>query len=199
MDRSRNGRSAITRRRSASDATGPSRAQRARQRAFCVAALPTRRRPRRARRAAAHGRRGRRRRDGPAARAAAPEHLPRARQGGRGEGGRAGVRREPDRLRRRADRAPGAQPRGGDRPAGGGSHDGDPRHLRLARGQRRGQAPGRAGPARVQPRAHARAVEPPRAPRRRDRHAGGPGRRRSRPTAAWRATASRRCAGAWST
>ena len=56
----------------------------------------------------------------------------------------------------------------------------------------RGQAPGRAGPARVQPRAHARAVDPPRAPRRRDRHQG-PGRdARSRPTAAWRATASPR-------
>ena len=32
---------------------------------------------------------------------------------------------------------------------------------------RRGQAPGRARPARVQPRPHARAVDPPRAPRRR--------------------------------
>ena len=34
----------------------------------------------------------------------------------------------------------------------------------------RGQPPGRAGAARVQPRAHARAVDPPRAARRRDRH-----------------------------
>ena len=69
-------------------------------------------------------------------------------------------------------RAPGAQPRGGARAAGGRPHDRDPRHLRLARRQRRGQAAGRAGPARVQPRAHARAVEPPRAPRRRHRHEG---------------------------
>ena len=36
---------------------------------------------------------------------------------------------------------------------------------------RRGQAPGRARPARVQPRPHARAVDAPRAPRRRHRHA----------------------------
>ena len=36
---------------------------------------------------------------------------------------------------------------------------------------RRGQAPGRARPAPVQPRAHARAVDPPRATRRRHRHA----------------------------
>ena len=39
----------------------------------------------------------------------------------------------------------------------------------------RGQAPGRAGPARVQPRAHARPLDPPRAARRRHRHQG-PGR-----------------------
>ena len=47
----------------------------------------------------------------------------------------------------------------------------DPRHLRPARGERRGQAPGRARAARVQPAAHARHVAAPRAPRRRRRHA----------------------------
>ena len=46
----------------------------------------------------------------------------------------------------------------------------DPRHLRAARGERRGQAPGRARAARVQPSAHARHVAAPRAPRRRRRH-----------------------------
>ncbi len=96
-------------------------------------------------------------------------------------------------------RPPGAQPRGGARPARRRPHDGDPRHLRLPRGQRRGQAAGRARPARVQPRAHARPVEPPRAAGRRHRHAGARARPRSRPIAAWRATASRRCAGASST
>ena len=39
----------------------------------------------------------------------------------------------------------------------------------------RGQAPGRAGAARVQPRPHARAVDPPRAPRRRGIGTRGPG------------------------
>ena len=42
----------------------------------------------------------------------------------------------------------------------------DPRHLRRPRPHRRGQAAGRAGPARVQPRPHARPVDAPRAPRR---------------------------------
>ena len=57
----------------------------------------------------------------------------------------------------------------------------------------RGQAPGRAGPARVQPGAPARPLDPPRAPRwrpgkrRRARSPGAPARPRSRPTAAWRA------------
>ena len=45
--------------------------------------------------------------------------------------------------------------RAGDRP-----HRGDPRHLRRPRPQRRGKAPGGAGPARVQPRADARACGP---------------------------------------
>ena len=47
----------------------------------------------------------------------------------------------------------------------------DPRHLRPARRLGRGKAPGRAGAARVQPAAHARHVEAPRAARRRRRHA----------------------------
>ena len=89
-------------------------------------------------------------------------------------------RRQPRRLRRRARAAPGAQPRGGARRAGDRPHRRDPRHLRRPRPQRRGQAPGRARPARVQPRAHAGPVDPPRAPRRRPhgrrhRHQG-PGR-----------------------
>ena len=44
----------------------------------------------------------------------------------------------------------------------------DPRHLRPACEERRGQAAGRARAARVQPPAHARHVAAPRAPRRRD-------------------------------
>ena len=85
--------------------------------------------------------------------------------------------------------------RAGDRP-----HGDHPRHLRRPRPLGRGQAAGRAGPARVQPRAHARAVDPPRAARRgaygrRHRHAGARARRRSRPTAASLATGSPRCGG----
>ena len=78
-------------------------------------------------------------------------------------------RRQPGRLRRRAGPAPGAEPRGGARRAGDRSHRRDPRHLRRPRAQRGGKAPGRAGPARVQPRAHARPVDPSRAARGRDR------------------------------
>ena len=55
----------------------------------------------------------------------------------------------------------------------------DPRHLRPARGHRRGQAPGRARAARVQPAAHARPLAAPRAARRRGRDAG-PGREPAR-------------------
>ena len=55
------------------------------------------------------------------------------------------------------ERTPGARRR---------PHAADPRHLRPARAQRRGQAPGRARAARVQPPAHARHVAAPRAPRR---------------------------------
>ena len=60
----------------------------------------------------------------------------------------------------------------------------DPRHLRAARALGRRQAPGRARAAGVQPPAHARHVEAPRAARRRRRHAR-PGRvaARDRPPA----------------
>ena len=117
----------------------------------------------------------------------------------RGQGGREGRRRERHRLRRRAQPAPGAQPRGGARHAGRRPHVDDPRHLRRARPQRRGQAAGRARPARVQHGPDARAVDASRAPRRERRHspASAPAdraSRRSRPTAGWRATASPRCA-----
>ena len=80
----------------------------------------------------------------------------------------------------------------GARPAGRRPHDGDPRHLRLARGQRRGQAPGRAGAARVQPRAHARPVDATSSGSAAASARGDRARRRSRPTAASRATGSRR-------
>ena len=73
--------------------------------------------------------------------------------------------------RRRARPGAAAPPR---EPAGGAGrrpHAADPRHLRPARAQRRGQAPGRARAARVQPAADARHVAAPRAPRRRRRHA----------------------------
>ena len=78
-------------------------------------------------------------------------------------------RREPGRLRRRAHAAPGAQPGEGARRAGARPHRGDPRHLRRPRPLGRGQAPGRARPARVQHGPHARAVDAPRASRRRPR------------------------------
>ncbi len=68
--------------------------------------------------------------------------------------------------------------------AGRRPHAADPRHLRPARRQRRGEAPGRARAARVQPAADAGDVAAPRAPRRRRRHAR-PGRvaARDRPPA----------------
>ena len=88
---------------------------------------------------------------------------------------RRGVGRQPRGLRRRAAAAPGAQPRAGARRAGDRPHGDHPRHLRRPRRLGRGQAPGGAGPARVQPRPHARALDPPRAARsgphgRRHRH-----------------------------
>ena len=55
--------------------------------------------------------------------------------------------------------------------------------------ERRGQAPGRARAARVQPAAHARHVAAPRAPRRRRRHARPRASRSSRPTAGSRGAA----------
>ena len=115
------------------------------------------------------------------------------------QGAARGGRRQPDRLRRRAERAPGAQPRAGAGPAGGRPHDRDPRHLRRARRHRRGQAPGRARAARVQPRAHARVCGATSSASAAGSARGARARPRSRPTAAWRATASRRCAGASST
>ena len=134
-------------------------------------------RPRRAQGAAAHGRRRRRRRARPAPRASrtptSTSARARSRRSRRCVDGRG---REPRRLRRRAHPAPGAQPREGARRAGDRPHRGDPRHLRRARPLRRGQAPGRARPARVQPRPHARPVDAPRAPRRR-RGVGGIGTR----------------------
>ena len=77
--------------------------------------------------------------------------------------------RQRRRRRRRAHPAPGAQPREGARPAGARPHHGDPRHLRRPRPLGRGQAPGRARPARVQHGPHARPVDAPRASRRRPR------------------------------
>ena len=88
--------------------------------------------------------------------------------------------RERRRRRRRADPAPGAQPREGARRAGARPHGRDPRHLRRPRPHGRGQAPGRAGAARVQHGPHARPVDAPRAsrrrPRRRRHRHPGPGR-----------------------
>ena len=129
--------------------------------------------------------------------AAGPRPLLRQGQARGAEAGGEGGGRQPDRLRRRAPAAPGAQPRGGDRRAGDRPHGDHPRHLRRPRAHGRGQAPGRARAARVQPRAHARAVDAPRAARRRPygrrhRHDEARARRRSRRTAASRATASPR-------
>ena len=80
---------------------------------------------------------------------------------GRGRGGR---------LRRRAHAAPAARARGRAPDARRRPHRRDPRHLRPARPHRRGQAPGRARPARVLAAAHARDVAAPRAAGRRRRH-----------------------------
>ena len=77
----------------------------------------------------------------------------------RAEAGDRALRRERGRLRRRLRAAPGEKPRGGDGPAGGRPQRDHPRHLRRPRGLGRGQAPGRARPAAVQPRAHARSLE----------------------------------------
>ena len=130
---------------------------------------PGGRRPLRAARAAAHRGRRDRRPDRPAPRPAAPEHLPRAGQARGGQGAGRGGRREPHRGRRRAVAAPGPEPRGADGDAGHRPDRDHPRHLRRARAERGGQAPGRARPARVQPRADARPVDAPRASRRRAR------------------------------
>ena len=151
-------------------------------------------RPVRTGRAAAHRRRGRGRRDDPAAPVARPRPLLRQGQAGRAQAGDQGQRRQPGGGGRRAGTAPGAQPRGGHRHAGDRPHRGDPGHLRRPRRLGRGQAAGRAGPARVQHGPHAGAVDPPRAPRRlhrrRHRHQG-PGRDADRDRPPARALADR--------
>ena len=150
---------------------------RARQRAFMVAAVPAGEDDQLAELAellrtagVAGGRQ-----PGPAPRPAAPQLLSRHRQARGAEGRARRRRRQPGGLRRRALAPPGAQPGDGARRAGDRPHGDHPRHLRRPRPHRRGQAPGRAGPARVQPGPDARPVVAPRAPRRRDRHPG-PGR-----------------------
>ena len=100
-----------------------------------------------------------------------PRHL---RRQGQARGAEARLRRVGGRVaarRRRARPEPAAAAR---EPAPGARdrpHAADPRHLRPARPQRRGQAPGRARAARVQPAADAGHVAAPRAARRRRRHA----------------------------
>ena len=81
-----------------------------------------------------------------------------------------GRRREPAR-RRRARPGAAALPRERARRARDRPDAADPRHLRPACDERRGEAAGRARAARVQPPAHARHVAAPRAARRRRRHA----------------------------
>ena len=77
--------------------------------------------------------------------------------------------------RRRSRSEPAATPRGRPQASRRRPDAADPRHLCAARKDGRGQAPGRARAARVQPAADARLVAAPGAPRRRHRHAG-PGR-----------------------
>ena len=100
---------------------------------------------------------------------AAPEPVPRPRQGGRAQAAAQGGGRERRRRRRRAHAAPAAQPGGRARHPGARPHRGDPRHLRLPRAHGRGQDAGRARPARIQHGPHARPVDAPRASRRRPR------------------------------
>ena len=177
--------------------------RRARQRALAIgvdtAGGGRRRSPGRAQGAAANGGCGDRGRDGPGAPRARSRPLLRSREAGRAARADQPKRRQPGRLRRRARAPPGAQPRAGARSAGDRPYRDHPRRLRRPRPLGGGQAPGRARPAPVQPRPHARAVDPPRATRRRAhgrRHRDQGARRvaRSRPTAGWRATGSRRCA-----
>ena len=154
--------------------------------------------PRRAARAAAHRGRGRRGRARPAPRRARSGPLLRQGQAGRAEA----AAKEADanliavddellpRQERNLEEALGVPV---DRP-----HGDHPRHLRRPRALGRGQAAGRAGPARVQPRAHARAVDAPRAARRRPhgrrhRHEG-PGRVADRDRPPARARPDRRAA-----
>src|SRR5262249_12612186 len=76
------------------------------------------------------------------------------------------ARRRMPARRRRARPGPAALPRGHPEGARRRPNAADPRHLRAARGDLRGQAPGGAGAARVQPAAHAGPVAAPRAARR---------------------------------
>ena len=100
-----------------------------------------------------------------------PAHLPRA--GAAGGAGRARERGEA----RPGGRGGRAQPRassaagGPAQDPGGRPHGRDPRHLRPARPLGRGQAPGRAGPARVLLRPPGGPLAAPRAAGRRRRHA----------------------------
>ena len=135
--------------------------------------MPVARLAARAEPARRHGRPRHRRRGHAAAAAREPRHLRRSGQGGRGS--RAGddePRRRGD-LRRSADARPATQSRARTRLQGDRSQRADPRHLRAARAQPRGQAPGRAGAAAVPPAAPHPAVDPSLAPAwRRGGHAG---------------------------
>ena len=102
---------------------------------------------------------------------ARPAHL---RRQGEARGAEARVRRVGRRVAARRRRArPGPAAAAGEPPRGARRRPdaADPRHLRPARAQRRGQAPGRARAAGVQPAADARHVAAPRAARRRRRDA----------------------------
>ena len=118
-----------------------------------------------------HRARGAGRRAHPAASAGRSEDLRRQGEARGAEGALRGLQGRRADRRRRARPDPAAGARGCPLDARRRPHPADPRHLRPARRQRRGQAPGRARTAGVQPAAHARHVEAPRAPRRRRRHA----------------------------
>ena len=175
MDRARNGRTAITPTAATGETVTDQPTQRARQRAFCIAALPQGDdlaelgELLRTAGVAVVGELVQRREQPHPNTYLGPGKVAEAKAAA--QACDANLIACDDELTARQERNLEA----GARPAGGRPHDRDPRHLRRARRQRRGQAPGRARAARVQPRAHARPVEPPRAPRRRHRHEG-PGR-----------------------
>ena len=104
--------------------------------------------------------------------------------------------------RRRADAAAAASARGRAQCARRRPGAADPRHLRPARVQRRGEAPGRAGPASVQPPADARHVGSTSSASASERAARvladvAPERPSWRPTAGWRGAGSRSSSAAW--